>query len=248
MLKGNREQSAADAESVSAEQLSGSEKTAEKTSLDKLIAAKIVADRRLTVVCLAFLLLLGGVIGCRYGIYLEQHRIPSDDSAALVALHQPSVQADAIAVHVIGAVQQPGLYYFSSTARVADAITAAGGATDEADLNTINLAAYLEDAQQLLIPAFASDSSGSEQSNDGEDYTAAEGTVRQSTAESGKININTATSAQLQRLNGIGEVKAAAIIAYREKNGAFSDISQIKRVSGIGDATYEKIKDYICVE
>ena len=74
------------------------------------------------------------------------------------------------------------------------------------------------------------------------------GEVAQDTGSNGKININTASSAALQRLNGIGEVRAAAIISYRETNGAFASIDEIMQVSGIGEGIFSQIKDDICVD
>jgi competence protein ComEA len=117
---------------------------------------------------------------------------------------------------------------------VKDAITAAGGATDEADLDRINLATKLADQMQVYVPsqgeAAVPVSSGSALG-----------------AATDKININTASAEELDKLPGIGPSLANAIIDYRTKNGPFQQIEDINDVKGIGDALFEKIKEQITV-
>ena len=145
-----------------------------------------------------------------------------------------------LCVYVCGAVNNSGVYYLEAGSRVHEAVEMAGGLTEDAAEEYINLAQELEDGQQVYIPTLEEAleqglSVGSSASSSGTD------------SSDGLININTATSEQLQTLSGIGESKAAAIISYREENGDFGSIEDIKNVSGIGDSTYEKIKDYITV-
>ena len=145
-----------------------------------------------------------------------------------------------LCVYVCGAVNNSGVYYLEAGSRVHEAVEMAGGLTEDAAEEYINLAQELEDGQQVYIPTLEEAleqglSIGSSASSSGTD------------SSDGLININTATSEQLQTLSGIGESKAAAIISYREENGDFGSIEDIKNVSGIGDSTYEKIKDYITV-
>ena len=145
-----------------------------------------------------------------------------------------------LCVYVCGAVNNSGVYYLEAGSRVHEAVEMAGGFTQDAAEEYINLAQELEDGQQVYIPTLEEAleqglSAGSSASSSGTD------------SSDGLININTATSEQLQTLSGIGESKAAAIISYREENGDFGSIEDIKNVSGIGDSTYEKIKDYITV-
>lgn len=130
-----------------------------------------------------------------------------------------------IYVHVKGAVKNPGLYKLNRADRVNDAVLAAGGFTDSADTENVNLAAFVEDGSEIVIPTGSSDKSG----------------------EAGKININTAGKNELMSLDGIGEGYAQRIIDYREKNGAFLSIEQITNVRGIGSKQFERIKDYITV-
>ena len=138
-----------------------------------------------------------------------------------------------ITVHVAGEVKRPGVYDLKSGSRVRDALELAGGPTDEADLNRINLAAYISDAQQIFIP-------GARAGGGQDDYFNEE--------NSKLININTADRRLLMTLPGIGDVIAGNIIAYREKNGDFKNISDIKNVLRIGDRIFEQIQDMIAVE
>ncbi|MCD8129892.1 MAG: helix-hairpin-helix domain-containing protein [Lachnospiraceae bacterium] len=142
-----------------------------------------------------------------------------------------------ICVFVCGEVVSPGVYYFPEGARKVDAVEAAGGFTEEANESYVNLAELLTDEMQLYIPAQG------EETGSGE----AAATETQA-AHAGQINLNTATLEELCTLNGIGESKAQAILSYREEHGGFTGIEELKEVSGIGDSTFEKIKESIYVE
>ena len=135
-----------------------------------------------------------------------------------------------IAVHVCGAVEEPGVYYLAPDARVADAIEAAGGFSADADRDWLNLAEPLTDGVQVRVPTVL----------EGEELASAEAASR-----AALIDINTAGAEELMTLPGIGESRALAIIAYRETNGPFAEITDIMRVSGIKEAAFEKIKDRI---
>jgi competence protein ComEA len=117
---------------------------------------------------------------------------------------------------------------------VYDAIEVAGGATTQVDLTKVNLAYILSDGEKIYIPSVNDEDCESENTS--------------TQTGSTKVNINTATQEQLEVLNGIGESLAQSIVDYRNKNGKFSAIEDIKNVSGIGDSKFEKIKDYICVK
>ena len=136
-----------------------------------------------------------------------------------------------VIVHVAGAVVNPGVYTLTGDVRVIDAIEAAGGMTDEADGDALNLAAPIEDGQKITVYTTA--------------QTAGSGTGTGS--NTGLININTASQDELETLPGIGEVIAGNIIDYREDNGSFSSIEEIKNVNRIGDKLYEQIKDLITI-
>lgn len=134
-----------------------------------------------------------------------------------------------ILVHVTGKVAEPGVYRLPADARVLDAIEAAGGATTDADLHRLNLAAYAYDGQRIYVP--------------GRPETDGEGGNGQRL-----ININTADSATLQQLPGIGPALAQRIIDYREREGGFGAVEEIMNVSGIGPVTFENIKGLISVD
>ncbi|HHV71000.1 MAG TPA: ComEA family DNA-binding protein [Clostridia bacterium] len=144
-----------------------------------------------------------------------------------------------IKVHVIGAVNRSGVYELPEGSRVIDAVQAAGGLSEDADLNATNLAAPLSDGQQVRVYNLSEQSNLSNSAikiNNGE-----------TTIASGKININTANKQQLENLTGIGPALAERIIKYRETNGYFRSIEELKNVSGIGEKRFEQLKDEITI-
>lgn len=154
---------------------------------------------------------------------------------------------EAIIVHVIGAVKNEGIVKVKENARINDVIEAAGGLTEDADLNNVNLAYVVEDGQKIYIPSI-SDNIDKENMENMVSQGAGVGiTGEVSESESGLININTAGQEKLQELPGIGSSTALKIVTYRSENGKFKDIEDIKNVSGIGEAKYEQIKLHICV-
>lgn len=154
-------------------------------------------------------------------------------------------------VHVCGAVKKPGLYMFDIGSRAGEAVEAAGGFSDKADTAAVNLAAVLEDGQQIYVP----DTTGSgiqrqaaiEESQAGSSQSQAGTSGGHMGKDADRVNINTADAGTLTGLSGIGEARAAAIIEYRQKNGSFSAVEDIRNVPGIGDGIYKKIKDLIKV-
>ena len=131
-----------------------------------------------------------------------------------------------IFVHVCGCVSKPGLYRFKEGARIDAAIQAAGGFSKGADERSVNLAQIMTDGSQIeVLPAVVS-----EEKNPSGDS---------------RINLNLAKKEELMTLNGIGENRALAIIAYREEHGGFSSVEELKMVEGIGDGIYQRIKKSI---
>ena len=158
-----------------------------------------------------------------------------------------SEEEQKIIVHITGAVVNNGIVEVKESARINDVIEAAGGVTDDADLRNVNLAYAVKDGQKIYIPSkndkentenleIISDEAGTDIINKGDEEQT-----------SGKVNINTSTKEELQTLSGIGESTASKIIIYREENGKFKAIEDIKNVPGIGDAKFENIKDKITV-
>jgi competence protein ComEA len=156
---------------------------------------------------------------------------------------QPAPTEKPIAVHVVGAVPRPGLYEFAEGARVQDAIDAAGGLLAEAAPESLNLAALLEDGQQLDVPYQA----GAEPVPGSEPFGNALPTEAPTASAEDLININTATLEELDSLPGIGPTTAQKIIDYRTENGPFLQIEDIMNVSGVGPSTFENIRDLITV-
>lgn len=165
-----------------------------------------------------------------------------------------------IYVEIKGAVNNPGVYSFTSESRVFDAIEVAGGLVEDANIEYINQTVILED--QMLIVIMTNEQIAEAIANQELiERNESEVNVAQSQSEiigydscysgdssaSGLISINTATREQLMSLDGIGEAKANDIISYRETNGQFKNIEELMNVSGIGEATFNKIKDYITV-
>ena len=155
------------------------------------------------------------------GVIWLTARQPSGDA---VPLRPPPTPAP-ISVHVTGAVVSPGIYTLPKNSRVADAVAAAGGFLPIADDEKINLAAILEDGAHLTIEKV--------------DF------YRTDASSTSRVNINTASLEELDTLPGIGPSTAQAIIDYRRQFGEFQRADQITDVSGIGPATYERIKDLI---
>ena len=152
------------------------------------------------------------------------------------------VQASEIVVYVAGAVNRPGVVQLAEGARAKDAVDACGGFLPTADTNGVNLAQKLKDGMQVTVP---------EKSPQG---TAVQGAAVQGAQAGaakplpdGMVNINTADEKELDKLPGIGPAMAKRIVEYRTENGAFQAPEEIKRVKGIGDAKYEKMKDKIAL-
>ncbi|WP_234346667.1 helix-hairpin-helix domain-containing protein [Cellulomonas timonensis] len=162
---------------------------------------------------------------------------PVDSTAAMVV------------VHVVGEVALPGLVSLPAGSRVADAVTAVGGATGAADLAAVNLARQLVDGEQVLVPApgQAAPEAGSGRAAD----SAAQGSVGQGSVGQGSVpslvNLNVADLAALDGLPGIGPVLAERIVAWREEHGRFSDVEELGEVSGIGPALLGKVRPLVRV-
>jgi competence protein ComEA len=132
-----------------------------------------------------------------------------------------------IMVHITGAVKNPGVVTLAQDARVIEAVEAVGGLTEEADVSSLNLARKVKDEEKIHIPA------------------SGEVTQKSEAGETNKININTASLEELKSLPGVGDVIAQAIIDYRQKNGSFTELEQLKNVNRIGDKVYAGLAESI---
>lgn len=181
------------------------------------------------------ILALGVLIGLlAAGILILTCGTPRGEPVTLL----PPPTKEPLTVHITGAVFQPGVYQLSQSARVEDAIQAAGGLKPLADPQSINLAKTLEDGERIWIPSQAT-VIPSEPSR-----PTSLPTLEPPSSEH-PINVNQATVEELDLLPGIGPVKAQAIVNYRETHGFFQTIEQVRFVEGIGPSLYERIKDLI---
>ena len=203
----------------------------------------------------------------------RRHLQDGESQGAEAVFTSAPVQADAraenpgvIYVHVCGAVVKPGVYELAAGSRVYEAVEQAGGFAENAEKNYVNQAQVLEDGVKLVIPtqeeAAAAEreaalTAGKAQDNAGKEIGIVGGAspggqnvgagAEKGAPSDGRININTASEAELCEIPGIGATRAAAIAAYRESHGAFGKPEDIMKVNGIKEGTYEKIKDSISV-
>lgn len=151
-----------------------------------------------------------------------------------------------VVVHVAGAVHAPGVQRLGSSARIVDAVDASGGATGDADLARVNLAAPLEDGQQVYIPRVGEEPP-QPLAMPGGDAGVAGGTSGEASAPGGLVNINTAGIAELETLHGVGPAIAQAIVDHRDKQGPFASVEQLTEVRGIGEAKLEGLRERVTV-
>jgi competence protein ComEA len=144
----------------------------------------------------------------------------------------PTAVPPSIYVHLLGAVVHPGLYQLPVDSRAVDAVAAAGGFLGDADRAALNLARFLSDGEQVYVPVVGELP---------QDSPLSAGAV------GGKVNLNTADSATLETLPRVGPAMAARIIAWRDANGRFAAVEDLKSVSGIGDKTFEAMRDLVTV-
>lgn len=183
-------------------------------------------DKRYIAALVAVIVIVVGAIG--YHFYASAR---AEASSFEISKSTEAEEKSKVYVHVVGAVNFPGLIELDEGSRVAAAIDAAGGAAEDADLSSVNLAEIVEDGQQIVVASTSE----------------TEGTSTQAGVTNGKVNINTADSETLQTISGIGPSKAQKIIAYREANGRFKKVDDLTNVSGFGEKTLEAIRDQICV-
>ncbi len=169
--------------------------------------------------------------------------VPTNINEGEEAAERPQNQiqeTESFIVDVKGQVKMPGVYSSSQEERVIDVVQRAGGLTENADESKVNFAEHVQDAMVIYIPA------------KGEEGSMPEGLTSNPAdtggTKQGKINLNKADESELQNLPGIGPSKAAAILEYRETNGAFKSVEDLKNISGIGDNTFDKLKDLITVQ
>ena len=177
---------------------------------------------------------------------VENEDIHNQENTAILS------QEGKIVIHIIGSVQKTGILVLPEGARIADAIDAANGITEEADLDKVNLAYVLQDGQKIYIPS-KSDKLGEGENNTYITSNAGhnviiEGETSSNQTSINKVNINTATQSELETLPGIGASTASKILEYRQQHGKFNQIEELQNVSGIGEAKLANIKEYVVVK
>ncbi|MGE7601151.1 helix-hairpin-helix domain-containing protein [Peribacillus sp. NPDC097675] len=151
-------------------------------------------------------------------------------------------------VDVKGAVQAPGVFTAQAGDRVIDLISEAGSFTDKADKDKVNLAQLVEDQMVIYVPKKGEEGAEIPGGMPATLSNGSTGTDGAAGSSGGQVNLNTATQADLETLSGIGPSKATAILEYRDSIGKFKQVEDLKNVSGIGDKTFEKLKESISVQ
>ena len=158
---------------------------------------------------------------------------PSADEASGSTSGAPGSE---IFVHILGAVTSPGLYELREGDRAVDAVAAAGGFAEGADQSGLNLARFVTDGEQIIVPVVGEAPAA-----------AAPGGAAGGAVVPGKVNINTADATALETLPRVGPAMAARIIAWRDENGRFSAVEDLMSVTGIGEKTFDAMKDLVTV-
>lgn len=197
------------------------------------------------------------------GFYLffqpEQKPAETEDIFAVSASEEIADEAKAeteagpqiMKVDVKGAVQAPGVFTAQAGDRVIDLIAEAGSFTEKADKDKVNLAQLVEDQMVIYVPKKGEEGAEIAEIAGGVPATVPNGSTETGGAAGspgGQVNLNTATQADLETLSGIGPSKATAILEYRDSIGKFKQVEDLKNVSGIGDKTFEKLKESISVQ
>ena len=172
----------------------------------------------------------------------------NNDKKEKIEDEKENISNKEITVYVSGEVNKSGVVTLKEGDRLAVAVEKLGGTTKKADLNNINLAIRVKDEEHYIIPKIGeAKQEDLKDVNNTKDIDNAEIKNENTEKDSSKININTATLEELDKLPGVGEATANKIISHREENGQFKTIEDIKNVNGIGDKKFEKMKELICV-
>ncbi|PYF08788.1 competence protein ComEA [Ureibacillus chungkukjangi] len=172
----------------------------------------------------------------------QNEEVVENEATTNATIEQPKIEE--IMVDVKGAVKSPGVYILTADDRIIDAIDRAGGYTEEAQSTEVNHAQKLQDEMLIYIPKIGEEID--QENSIGQVVVSS--TAASSSSQGTKIDLNSADEAALTTLPGIGPSKAQAILAFREENGSFKTIDDLKNVTGIGEKTFEKLKEFIVVK
>jgi competence protein ComEA len=194
----------------------------------KPVAKSRLHNRRIPVVATAVVVVAAITVVGLVAARPEKEMPPPLPAAAVASTTAPASASSSIVVSVVGKVPKPGLVTLPEGARVADAVRAAGGASD-VDLLALNVARRLADGEQVYVGIPPQADAGP------------------MPAKPAKLDLNTATASQLDELPGVGTVTAQRILDYRTERGHFTAIEQLRQVDGIGESRYTKLKDLVTV-
>jgi len=220
--------------------------------------ATLTRDPRAPVIALVVVALAAGIVfyrvGARTGPHTVALRAATPRRSRTAAAHAspittaPRAGPDRrVLVDVAGAVVHPGVVRLAAGARVVDAVTAAGGALPDADLDRVNLAAKVADGAQIVVVRHGDPSAGITPGITTGASAAANGSGTAAPANTGPLNLNTATGDQLELLPGVGPALARAIIAERTRRGGFRSVNELRSVHGIGDRRFADLRPLVAV-
>lgn len=190
-----------------------------------------------------FILLCVLLLGCVLISIAAEYFTNEEPVPVISAQTQAKSKEQLITVYVSGAVARPGLYELPAGIRAQEAVEAAGGFTEAANQEKVNLAKKLKDGSQVNVPALK----GSKKAITGTNASAGTASIGSQQKQVGLVNINTASITELDSLPGVGEVTAQRIIEYRQQH-PFTRIEDIMQVKGIGEAKFNKMKDRLTVQ
>jgi competence protein ComEA len=206
-----------------------------------------ILKRKMTMIAVAVAFVAAGIY-----FFLQQGGDPADTEDIFSvtpnemeqSVNEPAAEPEIIKVDVKGAVKSPGIFTAQSGDRVIDLISAAGSFTEKADTDKVNFAQVVEDQMVIYVPEIGEEDKGNLENM----QVGTSGDAVTNGASGGLVNLNTATQEDLQTLTGIGPSKANAILEYRETEGNFKEVDELKKVPGIGDKTFERLRDSISVK
>lgn len=190
-----------------------------------------------------FILLCVLLLGCVLTSIAAEYFTNEEPVPVISAQTQAKSKEQLITVYVSGAVARPGLYELPAGIRAQEAVEAAGGFTEAANQEKVNLAKKLKDGSQVNVPALK----GSKKAITGTNASAGKANIGSQQKQAGLVNINTASITELDSLPGVGEVTAQRIVEYRQQH-PFTRIEDIMQVKGIGEAKFNKMKDRLTVQ
>ncbi|UYY97368.1 helix-hairpin-helix domain-containing protein [Peribacillus frigoritolerans] len=208
-----------------------------------------ILKRKMTMITVAVAFVAGGIY-----FFSQQGEDPADteDIFSVTAkeaemeqsVNESAAEPEIIKVDVKGAVKSPGIFTAQAGDRVIDLISAAGSFTEKADTDKVNFAQIIEDQMVIYVPEIGEEDKGNLENI----QIGTSGDAVTKGTSGGLVNLNAATQEDLQTLTGIGPSKANAILEYREKVGKFKEVDELKQVTGIGDKTFERLRDSISVK